>query len=337
MNIRYNVYEHRLIYASPPLRPMTHSVVLVLPQRAALPMHASTQTPYQYPSIKPDADAISIAVSCGNLLPIVRNSVHLPHLLSLAGIGELLLAPPLARLSASLGIEHRVPPPEAAGVVSNELLVVDIVVLGAGPEGQEVVQAPWELVAAVRIDGLGETDGDPDVHCQDVEVLGDGAPDDGAADSAQTEDHDLDWRRVLSCQAERSRVLVVDLVDLLVQKGALVHHAMHPVVPCVLIDEKDCDLVGHLVDAGERDRGFETEVLTHGVEEPDLRKLDSEVGEEDEDGALCLFPGGGNLVLRGINHRHDIARNATSHTCWILYFLKYEIRSIMIQGKDRPK
>jgi hypothetical protein len=39
MNIRYNVYEHRLIYTSPPLQPiMMQSVILVPPQRATLHM-----------------------------------------------------------------------------------------------------------------------------------------------------------------------------------------------------------------------------------------------------------------------------------------------------------
>ena len=75
------------------------------------------------------------------------------------------------------------------------------------------------------------------------------------------------------------------------------HCTVGPVVPCVLHDEEDCDLVGHLVKRRERDVGIETEVLAHRVEKPDLRKFYGEVGQEDEAGALYLLPGRGNLIL----------------------------------------
>jgi hypothetical protein len=75
------------------------------------------------------------------------------------------------------------------------------------------------------------------------------------------------------------------------------HRAMHPVVPGVLQDEKDSDLVGHGKEAREGDGSLEAKVLAHGMEQPNLGKLDSEVGEEDEESALCLFPGGRDFVL----------------------------------------
>jgi len=180
--------------------------------------------------------------------------------------------------------------------------VVNVVVLSAGPERQEVVQTPWELVAAVRVDGLEHTEADPRVHGQDVEVLGDGAEDDWDSDSAEAEDHDFNRRGVLGGQTEGSGVLVVDLVDVLVEEGAGVHGAVHPVVPCVLEDEEDGNLVGHLVDAGEGNGSLEAEVLAHGVEHPDLGKLDGEVGQEDEGGALCLLPSSGNFLLRQVSY-----------------------------------
>lgn len=37
------------------------------------------------------------------------------------------------------------------------------------------------------------------------------------------------------------------------------------------------------------------------MEEPDLRKFNGKVGEEDEGGALCLFPCGGDFVLETIS------------------------------------
>jgi hypothetical protein len=143
--------------------------------------------------------------------------MHFLHdLLSLPGLGELLLASRLGSLSTGLGAKDKVPPPEAARVVADELLVVNVVVLGTGPEGKEMVQRPGELVTAVRVDGLEETKHNPCVHCQDVKILGDGAPDDGAADGAETQDHDLNGRSVLSSKTEGGGILVVDLVDVLV-------------------------------------------------------------------------------------------------------------------------
>ena len=196
--------------------------------------------------------------------------------------------------------------------------MVNVVVLGAGPEGQEVVQTPWELVTAVCVDGLGQTEDDPNVHGQNVEILGDGAEDNGDTDGAETQDHDFDGRGVFSSQAKGSRVLVVDLVDVLVEERAGVHGTVGPVVPCVLENEEDGDLVSHLVDARERNRGLETEVLAHGVEQPDLRKLDGKVGEEDEESALCLFPSRGDFVLRQISFGRDRAGKPGKRTAWIL-------------------
>jgi len=60
-------------------------------------------------------------------------------------------------------------------------------------------------------------------------------------------------------------------------------------MPCVLQDEEDCNLVPHLPPRWEWYAGLQAEELSHGVEEPNLRKLDGEVGEEDEFGATPLF------------------------------------------------
>jgi hypothetical protein len=197
------------------------------------------------------------------LLSIAR---AINRLLGFPELGQLTLAALLGSLCAGLGVKNEVPPSEAASVVANELLVVNVVVLGASPEGQEVVQTPGELVTAVRIDGLEHAEKDPDVHSQDVEVLGDGAEYDGDTDSSESENHDFDGRRVLSSETKGRRVLVVDLVDVLVEERAGVHGAVHPVMPCVLHDEEDGDLECHLVNAREGDGSLEAEVLAHRVE-----------------------------------------------------------------------
>ena len=183
--------------------------------------------------------------------------------------------------------------------------MVHIVMIGSSPERQEMVQAPRELVAAVRIDGLEETEDDPEVHGQDVEVLGEGAPEDRGADGSESEDHDFDRGGVFGCHAEGGRVLVVDLVDGFVE-GSPVESAVGEVVPGVFHDEEDGDLVGHGPDGGEGDGGREAEVLCHRVEEPirvllvagimtvrivfgecipDLREFDGKVTKEDQSGA----------------------------------------------------
>lgn len=142
-----------------------------------------------------------------------------------------------------------------------------IVVVGTSPEWQEVVKAPWELVSAVRIDGLEEAQDDPDVHGQDVEVPGECAPEDRAADSSEPEDHDFDRGGVFSSHSEGSRVLVMDFVDAFVERRP-VECAMGEVVPGVFHDEEDGDLVGHGPQGGERNGSLEAAELGHGMEEP---------------------------------------------------------------------
>jgi hypothetical protein len=129
---------------------------------------------------------------------------------------ELLLAAALVSVGTGLGIQAVVPPGEAGGVVANELLVVKIVVVGAGPDGQEVAQTPGEVVAAVRVDGLEETKDNPDVHGDKVELTGNGEDDKRASNDTDAEESGLDGRSVLSGQTERSRVGVVHLVNGLV-------------------------------------------------------------------------------------------------------------------------
>lgn len=93
------------------------------------------------------------------------------RLLDLLGhLGLLALTSLLGSLWSGLGVHHVVPPSEAAGIVTNELLMVNIVMLSTSPEGKEMVQRPREIVAAVRIDSLEKTSSDPEIHGQDVKV-----------------------------------------------------------------------------------------------------------------------------------------------------------------------
>lgn len=156
--------------------------------------------------------------------------------------------------------------------------MVCVVVVGTCPERQEVVQAPREFVTRVRVDGLGKTEHDPHVHGQDMQVLGNGAPEDWRADGAQAKDHHLEWRSIFGGETKGSRVLVVNLVDVLV-KRAPVQRTVRPVVPGILENKENGDLVGHGQKRRERHTRFKTDKLRHGMEEPNLRQFNCEVAQ----------------------------------------------------------
>jgi hypothetical protein len=219
-----------------------------------------------------------------------------------------LSAPLLRRSASTLGTTDQIPPPEAARVIPNEFLMVHIVVVCAGPEREEMVQRPRELVSGVRINSLKQPQHNPRIHGQDMQIVRDGTPEDGTNDGAKAEKQHLNRTGVLGRQPKRGRVLMVDLVDHLVELGR-VERAVRPVVPRVLHDEEDGDLVGHGEQGGEGHGGGETAELGEGVEEPDLRELDGEVGEQHEFGAVPLFGCGGDFVLGlGVSNSLAVAR-----------------------------
>lgn len=176
---------------------------------------------------------------------------------------------------------------------------MDIVVVGTSPEWEEVVQAPGEFVTGVSIDCLEEAADNPEVHCHDVEILEDGAEDDGNADSAESEDHGLDGGGIFSGKTERCAVLMVQLVNHLVQARG-VQKPVKPIVPGIFENEEQSNLPGHLGPVREGHRGREAKVLCHWVEEPDLWQLNRKVREEDEFGALPLFGKGWHFLLSSI-------------------------------------
>jgi hypothetical protein len=218
------------------------------------------------------------------------------HLLDLLGFLRFLsLTSSLRSLRSRLSIHTIIPPSETTRVVTDEALVVNIVVLRSSPEWQEVVQAPREFVTAVRINSLEQTANNPNVHSQDVQLAGNQNPQDGNTDCASTEEHDFDWRSIFGSETKRRRVLVVDLVDALVQRTPM-ERAMKPIMPSILEHEKDADMEKHSRPGREGHASFHSAVFGHGVKEPDLRELDGEVREEDEFRAVPLFGGGGDLL-----------------------------------------
>lgn len=67
------------------------------------------------------------------------------------------------------------------------------------------------------INGLEQTERDPDVNSENVEVAGEVAVKDGTSDRTSAEDKYLGRVGILGSKTKRSRVLVVNLVNMLVQ------------------------------------------------------------------------------------------------------------------------
>lgn len=68
-------------------------------------------------------------------------------------------------------------------------------------------------------------------------------------------------------------------------------------MPSVFHNEEDSDLEDYLSPCGEGHTSIHAEVFAHGVKEPDLGELNSEVGEEDHLSATPLLFGGGDFLL----------------------------------------
>ena len=68
-------------------------------------------------------------------------------------------------------------------------------------------------------------------------------------------------------------------------------------MPSILKDKENRDLESHCLPTWERDACVHAAVFCHWVEKPDLRKLDSEVAEENEFCALPLFGDCGDLLV----------------------------------------
>ena len=121
-----------------------------------------------------------------------------------------------------------------------------------------------------------------------MKLTGHSKNDDGRSDHTHAEEHSLNRRSVLRSKTERSRVSVVQLVDGLVERS-IVQAAMEPVVPGILENEADDNLESHLPQGRERNAVVEAEVRGDGMEEPNLRKLSSEVADEDEESTIPLL------------------------------------------------
>ena len=73
----------------------------------------------------------------------------------------------------------------------------------------------------MRIDGLEETKGDPNVNRDDVQVLSVLAVQQRSENRSCSENHNFKWMRILRSKTKRSRVFMMQLVDVLVEQGSV--------------------------------------------------------------------------------------------------------------------
>jgi hypothetical protein len=107
------------------------------------PLRVSILQVYSVSSITPSANVYTAMIqyfkkAAARLAPFRRHislssfSIGSGSLFYLLG---LLRSPLLRRSTPTLGIAHEVPPPEAARIIPNEFLMVNVVMIGTGPEG----------------------------------------------------------------------------------------------------------------------------------------------------------------------------------------------------------
>lgn len=138
-------------------------------------------------------------------------------------------------------------------------------VVGTGPEGEEVSERPREVVARMSVDCLPETKSDPNVDGEDVKVIPEYSVQEWSRDRSLREDqnfkrmgifgglYDIKRRTQemkkmrVTHDTNRSRELVVELVNVLVQR-TIVQSPVSPVMESVFKDEEEGDLRSHETD-----------------------------------------------------------------------------------------
>lgn len=138
-------------------------------------------------------------------------------------------------------------------------------VVGTGPEGEEVSKRPREVVARMSVDCLPKTKSDPNVDGEDVKVIPEYSVQEWSRDRSLREDqnfkrmgifgglYDIKRRTQemkkmrVTHDTNRSRELVVELVNVLVQR-TIVQSPVSPVMESVFKDEEKGDLRSHKTD-----------------------------------------------------------------------------------------
>jgi hypothetical protein len=90
-----------------------------------------------------------------------------------------------------------VPPSERGTVAIREGHVVVIVVIGSSPEWEDVSERPREVVSRMSVNCLTESESDPKVDGEDMEILSEKAVKEGTGDGTLGKDKDFKWVGVL--------------------------------------------------------------------------------------------------------------------------------------------
>ncbi len=160
-----------------------------MPQRNAL-VHQNPSWSNQRRSLK-EAHAT-------NTSPSSSPRVHSTSLNLLSLLSHLPLPPLLGSFGPRFGIHHVVPPSETARIIANELFMMNVMKVGTAPKREELVQTPRQVVPAMGIDSLKQSEGDPYVYGKDMKVTRDGTPEDWRSNGWNSKKHDLDGRSIFS-------------------------------------------------------------------------------------------------------------------------------------------
>lgn len=195
----------------------------------------------------------------------------------------------LVRTVLVVGAKEMIPPAERSGIIVGERHVMEIVVICTRPEWQNVLERPREVVARVGVDGLEEAEGDPDVHGDDMEVSRVHCPEDWTAECAEGKDERLERVGILCRETKGCAVLVVELVNVAVER-TIVERLVGDKVVEIFKDEEAGHLEGNggVVWEGDLPR-LHSEEFGERMEEPDSWEFNGKVREQDEFGALPLL------------------------------------------------
>lgn len=142
--------------------------------------------------------------------------------------------------------------------------------VGSSPKGDPVAKRNGEIITRVGVNGLEQSQDDPNVNGQNVQVGSEQTVEKGSTDGAHTEDQDFQWVSVLGGQTKGSRIFVVHLVNVLVERS-IVESSVGKVVPSIFKNEKEGDLRNHEFPRRKGNCvGSKTKVLGHWVETPNL-------------------------------------------------------------------
>jgi hypothetical protein len=118
----------------------------------------------------------------------------------------------------------------------------------------------------------------PDVHRNQMEIPRYCTVQNRTSDGPEPQNKHLRWMSILGCQSKRRRILMMNLMNIFIQRAPM-QCPMHPVVKSIFHHKEPTDLPDHRLPVREGDVKTETKVCDDGMEEVDLGEFDGEVLE----------------------------------------------------------